>query len=90
MYYNIINMNLDSFVNYIISNKNNCEIIKLDQDIDLLKLQMYLCKKLINSFLFINYYDKYYDNIIYHNYNNNIYGIVKKDINIFYIWKIKI
>ena len=83
-------MNLDSFVNYIISNKNNCEIIKLDQDIDLLKLQMYLCKKLINSFLFINYYDKYYDNIIYHNYNNNIYGIVKKDINIFYIWKIKI
>jgi hypothetical protein len=90
MYYNIINMNLDSFVNYIISNKNNCEIIKLDQDIDLLKLQTYLCKKLINSFLFINYYDKYYDNIIYHNYNNNIYGIVKKDINIFYIWKIKI
>jgi hypothetical protein len=83
-------MNLDSFVNYIISNKNNCEIIKLDQDIDLLKLQTYLCKKLINSFLFINYYDKYYDNIIYHNYNNNIYGIVKKDINIFYIWKIKI
>ena len=83
-------MNLDSFVNYIISNKNNCEIIKLDQDIDLLKLQMYLCKKLINSFLFINYYDKYYDNIIYHNYNNNIYGIIKKDINIFYIWKIKI
>jgi hypothetical protein len=90
MYYNIINMNLDSFVNYIINNKNNCEIIKLDQDIDLLKLQMYLCKKLINSFLFINYYDKYYDNIIYHNYNNNIYGIVKKDINLFYIWKIKI
>ena len=90
MYYNIINMNLDSFVNYIISNKNNCEIIKLDQDIDLLKLQTYLCKKLINSFLFINYYDKYYDNIIYHNYNNNIYGIIKKDINIFYIWKIKI
>ena len=37
-------MNLDSFVNYIISNKNNCEIIKLDQDIDLLKLQTYLCK----------------------------------------------
>lgn len=83
-------MNLDSFVNYIINNKNNCEIIKLDQDIDLLKLQMYLCKKLINSFLFINYYDKYYDNIIYHYYNNNIYGIVKKDINLFYIWKIKI
>ena len=83
-------MNLDSFVNYIISNKNNCEIIKLDQDIDLLKLQMYLCKKLINSFLFINYYDKYYDNIIYHYYNNNIFGIIKKDINIFYIWKIKI
>jgi hypothetical protein len=83
-------MDLDSFVNYIISNKNKCEIIKLDKDIDLINLQIYLCKKLINSFLFINYYDKYYDNIIYHYYNNNIYGIIKKDINIFYIWKIRI
>jgi hypothetical protein len=83
-------MDLDSFVNYIISNKNKCEIIKLDKDIDLINLQMYLCKKLINSFLFINYYDKYYDNIIYHYHNNNIYGIIKKDINIFHIWKIRI
>jgi hypothetical protein len=83
-------MEIDIFVNYIINNKTKREIIKLEKDIDLMKLQTHLCKKLINSFLFINYYDKYYDNIIYHYYNNNIYGIIKKDINIFYIWKIKI
>ncbi len=44
-------MDLDSFVNYIISNKNKCEIIKLDKDIDLINLQIYLCKKLINLYL---------------------------------------
>lgn len=83
-------MEIDIFVNYIKNNKNKHEIIKLEKDIDLMNLQIYLCKKLINSFLFINYYDKYYDNIIYHYYNNNIFGIIKKDTKIFYIWKIKI
>jgi hypothetical protein len=83
-------MDLDIFVNYIKSNKKQKEAIKLEKDINLMDLQKYLCKKLINSFLFINYYDKYYDNIIYHYYNNNIFGIIKKDTNIFYIWKITI
>ena len=84
-------MELDVFVFYIQKNENeNGKMIILKEDITLIKLQNYLCKRLKNSFLFINYYDKYYDNIIYHYYNNNIFGIIKKDINIFYIWKIKI
>jgi hypothetical protein len=40
--------------------------------------------------MFNNYYDKYYDNIIYQIYNNKIFGIIKQNNNIFYIWKIKI
>ena len=81
-------MELDIFVNYIHNNNNNGKIVKLTEDIDIMKLQQYLCKKIKNSFLFIDYYDNYYKNIIYHNYKNNIYGILKKDNNIFYIWKI--
>lgn len=84
-------MELDVFVFYIQKNENeNGKMIILKEDITLIKLQNYLCKRLKNSFLFINYYDKYYDNIIYHYYNNNIFGIIKKDTKIFYIWKIKI
>ena len=82
-------MELDIFVNYIKEANNNGKIIKLKDDIDVMKLQEYLCKKIKNSFLFIDYYDNYYNNIIYHYYNNNIYGIIKKDNNNFYIWKIK-
>ena len=83
-------MELDIFVNYIKeTNNNNGKIVKLKEDIDVIKLQKYLCKKIKNSFLFIDYYDNYYKNIIYHCYNNNIYGIIKKDYNMFYIWKIK-
>jgi hypothetical protein len=71
------------------NDNGNGKIIILKEDINLITLQKYLCKKLNNSYLFINYYDKYYENIIYHKYNNNIYGIIKQSINVFYIWKIK-
>ena len=63
--------------------------IPQQEDIDLIELQKYLCKMLNNSYIFINYYDKYYKNIIYQSDNNNIFGIIKKTRNIFYIWKIK-
>lgn len=83
-------MELDIFVFYIQKNENeNGKMIILKEDINLMKLQKYLCKRLKNSFLFINYYDNFYDNIIYHKYNNNIFGIIKQSNNIFYIWKIK-
>jgi hypothetical protein len=41
IYYNIIikNMEIDIFVNYIINNKTKSEIIKLDKDIDLMKIK---------------------------------------------------
>lgn len=82
-------MELDIFVHYISNNiKNNKKII-LNEDIDLMVLQQYLCKMLNNSYIYINYYDNYYNNIIYHCNNNNIFGIIKKNRNIFYIWRIK-
>jgi hypothetical protein len=86
-------MDLDIFVFYIENDNDNGngngKTIILKEDIDLIKLQKYLCKKLNNCFLFINYYDNYYENIIYQKYNNDIYGIIKQNNNIFYIWKIK-
>ena len=82
-------MELDIFVNFIKNNIKNGKTIILQEDIDLIELQKYLCKMLNNSYIFINYYDKYYKNIIYQSDNNNIFGIIKKTRNIFYIWKIK-
>jgi hypothetical protein len=87
-------MNLDVFVHYIYDNNGdndyNGKIIILKDDINLIKLQIYLCKMINNCYMFNNYYDKYYDNIIYQIYNNKIFGIIKQNNNIFYIWKIKI
>jgi hypothetical protein len=83
-------MDLNVFVFYIQNWDNDKgKIIILKEDINLIKLQKYLCKKLNNSFLFIKYYDKYYENIIYHKYDNDIFGIIKQKNNVFYIWKIK-
>ena len=81
-------MELDLFVFYIQNANNKGKVIILKEDIDLITLQKYICKRLKNCFLFINYYDNYYDNIIYQKYNNNIFGIIKQSNNIFYIWKI--
>ena len=81
-------MELDLFVFYIQNDNNKGKVIILKEDIDLITLQKYICKRLKNCFLFINYYDNYYDNIIYQKYNNNIFGIIKQSNNIFYIWKI--
>ena len=61
-------MELDIFVNYITDITNNTnindkgKIIKLKDDIDVINLQKYLCKKIKNCFLFIDYYDNYYEN----------------------------
>jgi hypothetical protein len=83
-------MELDLFVFYIQHDNNKGKVIILKEDIDLITLQKYICKRLKNCFLFINYYDNYYDNIIYQKYNNNIFGIIKQSNNIFYIWKINL
>jgi hypothetical protein len=85
-------MNIDYFVHYIKNEYNymNGKIIILNNDIDLIKLQLYLCKSINNCFIYNNYYDNFNRNIIYHIYNNNIFGIIKQTNKTFYIWKIKI
>lgn len=83
-------MNIDNFVHYIKNEYNYMKgkTIILNNDIDLIKLQLYLCKLINNCFIYNNYYDTFNKNIIYYSYNNNIFGIIKQKNKIFYIWKI--
>jgi hypothetical protein len=83
-------MNIDNFVHYIKNEYNYMKgkTIILNNDIDLIKLQLYLCKLINNCFIYNNYYDNFNKNITYYIYNNNIFGIIKQKNKIFYIWKI--
>ena len=94
-------MNLDIFVNYIYDNDNNNDnnnndndnnnngkIIILKDDIELIQLQIYLCKIINNCYIFNNRHDNYY-NVVYQIYNDKIFCIIKQNKKSYYIWKIK-
>ena len=97
-------MNLDIFVNYIYdnddnndnnnndndnNNNNNGKIIILKDDIELIQLQIYLCKIINNCYIFNNRHDNYYNNVVYQIYNDKIFCIIKQNKKSYYIWKIK-
>jgi hypothetical protein len=80
--------NIEQVIEYM-NNKNyhNKGKIIYTNNISLLELQISLCKLLKECYIFTGYIQD--DNTAFQLYKNNIFGLIKQNNNMLYIWKIK-
>jgi hypothetical protein len=82
--------NLNIFFDFMNDDNKNNELIILNENYTLFELQKILSKNLDNCYIYNNFSNIDYNNVIFNTYKKNIYGINKKSNNIYYIWKIAI
>jgi hypothetical protein len=82
--------NLNNFFDFMNNDNKNTDLIILNENYSLLELQKILSKNLNNCFIYNNFCNIDYENVIFNTYNGNIFGINKKTNNTYYIWKIAI
>ena len=82
--------NLNIFLNFMNNNNKMAELITLNEKYSLIKLQNYLSSNLKDCYIYNNFYNIDYNNVIFNTYNNKIFGINKKTDYNYYIWIVNI
>jgi hypothetical protein len=81
---------LNIFFDFMNNDIKNTEMIILNENYNLIELQKNLSKKLENCYIYNNFCNVDYNNVIFNTYKNKIFGINKISDYTYYIWKIAI